>query len=69
MAEGPTQPGPLVPLGNGSSPNPFDAAAGRAQNSAGISLVTFFASMIGASVFFGLELGVFLVIKNKFTRI
>ena len=58
-----------VPLANGSFSNPFDAAAGRAQGSAGTSLVTFFASLIGASSFFGLEIGIFLLIKGRFPRI
>lgn len=49
--------------------NALNAGAGKAQGSQGITLSTFFASLIGAIAIFGLEFGVFLIIKNKFSRI
>jgi hypothetical protein len=52
-----------------SSIDPFQAAAGRAQNSQGISLITFLVSLAGASAIFSIEVAVFLLIKNKFSRI
>lgn len=55
-------------LGNGTE-EALNAGAGKAQGSRGISLSTFFASLIGAIGIFTVELGLFLVIKNKFSRI
>lgn len=55
-------------LGNDTI-NALNAGAGKAQGSQGITLSTFFASLIGGIAVFGLEFGVFLIIKNKFSRI
>lgn len=55
-------------LGNGTV-DALNAGAGKAQGSQGITLTTFFASLVGALAIFGVEFGVFLIIKNKFSRI
>lgn len=55
-------------LGNGTQ-DALDAGAGKAQTSQGITLSTFFASLVGAIAVFAIEFGLFLIIKNKFSRI
>ena len=47
----------------------IDNGAGKAQQSQGISLSTFFASLAGGLAIFGVELLLFLIIKGKFSRI
>lgn len=49
--------------------DPFQASAGKGQANQGISLGTFFASLGGAGLIFGVEFGLFLLIKNKLSRI
>lgn len=52
-----------------STTDALNAGAGKAQGNQGITLGTFIASLVGAIGVFALEFGVFLVIKNKFSRI
>lgn len=47
----------------------LEAGAGRGQGTQGITLTTFFASLISSIAIFAVEFGVFLLIKNKFSRI
>lgn len=47
----------------------LEAGAGRGQGTQGISLSVFFASLVSSIVIFAVEFGVFLLIKNKFSRI
>lgn len=52
-----------------STVDALNAGAGKAQGNQGITLGTFVASLASALVIFGVEFGVFLFIKNKFSRI
>lgn len=47
----------------------LNSGAGKAQTNTGISLQTFFASIVGSFVAFGVQFTIFLLIKNKLTRI
>ena len=47
----------------------IDGGAGKAQQSAGISSTAFFLSLVSGFVLFGVQFFVFLLIRNKFTRI
>lgn len=52
-----------------SPTNLLDQGSGRAQSNQGISLNTFFASLVGGLAIFGVEFLLFLIIKGKFSRI
>ncbi len=56
------------PSGKGFLPG-IDSGSGTAQGAQGISLPTFFASLVGGLAVFGIELFLFLLIKGKFSRI
>jgi hypothetical protein len=45
------------------------AGAGSAQNKQGQTVGTFVASLAGSAVAFGIQILVFYLLKNKFTRI
>lgn len=47
----------------------LDNGAGKGQQSQGISLSTFLASLAGGLAIFGIEFLLFLVLKGKFSRI
>jgi len=47
----------------------IDSGSGKAQAAQGISLSTFFTSLIGSLAVFGTELLLFLLIKRKYSRI
>lgn len=49
--------------------NVFEQTGGKAQQGAGISLNTFLVSLVGASITFGVQFLLFLLIKGKLSRI
>lgn len=55
-------------LSNGTV-DAFRLAAGKGQDSQGISLTTFLVSLAGASAIFGVEFAAFILLKNKLKRI
>jgi len=59
---------PARPSGKGFLPS-IDNGSGKAQAAEGISLSTFFTSLIGGLAVFGIELLLFLLIKGKYSRI
>ncbi len=46
-----------------------DAGSGTAQTSAGISIVAFFTALSTSLIIFGVQTGVFLLLRNKLARI
>ena len=52
-----------APPGNGTSD------AGQGQNSYGISLVAFVTALATSLVIFGVQIGLFLLLRNKLARI
>lgn len=47
----------------------MDSGAGKGQSSQGVTLNTFFASLVGSIVAFAIQLLVFLIIKDRLARI
>lgn len=52
-----------------TSTNAADAGAGSAQGQQGISVSTFFTSLVAGLAAFGVQIVLFLLIKGYFTRI
>jgi calcium permeable stress-gated cation channel len=52
-----------------TSTSAADAGSGTAQTSAGISIVAFFTALASSLIIFGVQMGFFLLLRNKLARI
>lgn len=64
-----SSPSSTAPAGAAPSPSEIPEGPGSAQTSTGISLVAFVTALAASLVVFGIQMGFFLLLRNKLVRI